>query len=138
MKKKSLSAKKKIHKYLLKHLKNKRINKVFEEFNYRLDFFLKRDTGNLLSKQTKFAVAVSGGPDSLALAFLSKCFLLKNKIYPNIKFFIVDHKLRKESSTEAKSLKKFLIISMIYLKTAFEVRRLLCTFRVVFDFFSKP
>jgi len=108
MKKKSLSAKKKIHKSLLKHLKNKKINKVFEEFNYRLDFFLKRDSGNLLSKQPKFAVAVSGGPDSLALAFLSKCFLLKNKIYPNIKFFIVDHKLRKESSAEAKSIKNFL------------------------------
>ena len=108
MKKKSLSAKKKIHKSLLEHLKNKKINKVFKEFNYNLDFFLKRDTDNLLSKQTKFAVAVSGGPDSLALVFLSKCFLLKNKINSNIKFFIVDHKLRKESSNEARSLKKFL------------------------------
>ena len=97
MKKKSLSAKKKIHKSLLKYLKNKRINKVFKEFHDKLNM------------QPKFAVAVSGGPDSLALAFLSKCFLLKNKINPYIKFFIVDHKLRKESSREAKSIKKFLI-----------------------------
>ena len=109
MKKKSLSAKKKIHKSLLKHLKNKRINKIFKEFKYILDFFLKRKTDNLLSKQSKFAVAVSGGPDSLALVFLSKCFLLKNKTNSNIKFFIVDHKLRNESSREARSLKKFLI-----------------------------
>ena len=109
MKKKSLSAKKKIHKSLLKYLKNKRINKVFKEFHDKLDFFLKRDSKNLLNMQLKFVVAVSGGPDSLALAFLSKCFLLKNKINPYIKFFIVDHKLRKESSREAKSLKKFLI-----------------------------
>ena len=109
MKKKSLSAKKKIHKSLLEYLKNKKINKVFKEFNYNLNFFFKRDFNNKLIKQPKFAVAVSGGPDSLALAFLSKCFILKNKINQNIKFFIVDHKLRKESSIEADSLKKFLI-----------------------------
>ena len=39
-----------------------------------------------------FAVAVSGGPDSLALAFLSKIYAIQNGLKVNI--FIVDHKLR--------------------------------------------
>ena len=37
MKKKSLSAKKIIHKSLLNHLKNKKINKIFKEFKNYLD-----------------------------------------------------------------------------------------------------
>ena len=53
-----------------------------------------------------FVVAVSGGPDSLALAFLAKIYAYKNKIQS--KFLIVDHKLRKESTTEAKLVKNFL------------------------------
>ena len=52
------------------------------------------------------AVAVSGGPDSLALAFLTKCYSLKNNI--KVSYFIVDHKLRKESTSEAKIVKKVL------------------------------
>ena len=52
------------------------------------------------------AVAVSGGPDSLALAFLTKCYSLKKKVF--VRYFIVDHKLRKESSLEAKAVKKIL------------------------------
>ena len=52
------------------------------------------------------AVAVSGGPDSLALAYLAKCYSIKHKI--KVKYFIVDHKLRKESSLEAKAVKKIL------------------------------
>ena len=38
MKKKSLSAKKKIHKNLLKNLNNQKINRVFREFTNYLDF----------------------------------------------------------------------------------------------------
>jgi len=117
MKKKSLIAKKKIHKSLFKYLKNKRINKVFKRFEYLLDFHLtglaKDETplfyfksNSIFSNTPRLGLAISGGPDSLALAFLSKCYLLKRKL--NGKFFIVDHKLRKESSTEAKSLKKLL------------------------------
>ena len=56
-------------------------------------------------------MAVSGGPDSLALSFLSKIYSIKKSL--NIKYFIVDHKLRKNSTLEAslvkKKLKKFLI-----------------------------
>ena len=42
----------------------------------------------------------------MALAFLVKCYSLKNKL--NVKYFIVDHKLRKESSNEAKKIKNIL------------------------------
>jgi len=98
MKKKSLSAKKIIHKSLLNHLKNKKINKIFKEFKNYLD-----KNGE---KKNKIGVAISGGPDSLTLAFLTKCYSLIYKL--DVKFFIVDHKLRKNSSKEAKLVKLFL------------------------------
>jgi len=83
-----LIAKNKNLKIILKHLDNNKIRKSFVEF--------KRN----LNKNENFAVAVSGGPDSLSLSFLSKCLSVKNK--NKIKFYIVDHKLRKNSSLEAK------------------------------------
>ena len=51
-------------------------------------------------------MAVSGGPDSLALTFLTKIYALKYNL--NCKYFIVDHRLRKESTQEAKRVKKIL------------------------------
>ena len=51
-------------------------------------------------------MAVSGGPDSLALAFLAKVFSVKKNI-PS-KFIIIDHRLRKESRTEANKVKMIL------------------------------
>jgi len=99
MKKKSLSAKKKIPKSIIKYLNNKDFLKVFNEFK------------KPLNSKNKYAVAVSGGPDSLALAYLSKCFsiIYNAKTY----YYIVDHRLRRESFTEAKKvsslLKKFKI-----------------------------
>ena len=97
MKKKSLNVKNKIHKRVLNYLNNKRIFKIYKELEL-----------SLFSKD-RFAVALSGGPDSLALAFVAKCFSILNKI--DIKYYLVDHKLRKESSQEAKKvfllLKKF-------------------------------
>ena len=94
MKKKSLSAKKAIHKSLLNRLKYNRVKKIFSGFrNHLSQFVIKKD---------KIGVAISGGPDSLALAYLAKCYLLINKL--DSKFFIVEHGLRKESSIEAKSV----------------------------------
>tara|TARA_B100000686_G_scaffold144890_1_gene152325 strand:+ start:130 stop:1176 length:1047 start_codon:yes stop_codon:yes gene_type:complete len=98
MKKKSLSAKKTIHKSLLNHLNNKRIKKIFKDFN---NYLKNNSIGD-----KKFGVAISGGPDSLSLAFLIKCYSLKNNITVN--FFIVDHKLRKNSSKESKYVKSIL------------------------------
>jgi len=84
----------KIHRVLQKKIINKKIKHLFNLFKKQLRI------------REKFAVAVSGGPDSLALAFLAKIYSIKNKL--DIKFFIVDHKLRKESSDEAKKVKKLL------------------------------
>jgi|TARA_B110000008_G_scaffold202504_1_gene201152 tRNA(Ile)-lysidine synthase len=88
MNQKSLSVKNKAHKKILSYLKDKKILRIFKQFESSLNI------------KDKFAVAVSGGPDSLALAFLAKCFSIKYKV--SVKYFIVDHKLRKESSSEAK------------------------------------
>ena len=95
MKKKSLSAKKKIHKNLLINLKNPRIKKTFDIFKKNL---------NKIKDVKKIAVAVSGGPDSLALSYLSKCYSLKkkNKVF----YYHFDHRLRKESLKESKLVQK--------------------------------
>ncbi len=98
MKKKSLAVKKIIHKSLLKYLNNRKINNIYKEYTVNLNKYL--------NKNDNLAVAVSGGPDSLALAYLTKCYELKNNI--NSKFFIVDHGLRKDSLKEAKSVKQLL------------------------------
>ena len=94
MNQKNLSVRNKTHKKILSNLNNKKISKTFKEFS------------NSLNIEENLAVAVSGGPDSLALAFLVKCYSLKNKI--KVKYFIVDHKLRKESLLEAKTIKDML------------------------------
>ena len=84
----------KIHKNLKSKISNKKIQKLFNTFEK--DFNI----------QSRFVVAVSGGPDSLALAFLTKLYSVKYKI--NCRYFIVDHKLRRESTNEARKVKKIL------------------------------
>ena len=67
--------------------KNKRIKKIYERFELLIN-----------QKQFKgYLVAVSGGADSLALAYLSKCYQIKNK-NKNFHYVHVDHKLRDTSS----------------------------------------
>ena len=84
----------KIPKLIKEKLLNKRIVKLYRLFEK--SFRIKND----------FIVAISGGPDSLALAFLTKIYSIKKNL--NCKYFIVDHKLRKESTNEAKKVKKIL------------------------------
>ena len=91
---KSLNVSKKTHKFLLNKLKDKRILQIYKKFEN--DSVINQD----------FIVAVSGGPDSLALSFLAKIFSIKN--FLNVKYLIVDHKLRKESTSEAKYVQKIL------------------------------
>ena len=57
-------------------------------------------------KKANFAVAVSGGADSLCLSYFSKLYGKKfqNKIY----FLIINHNIRKESYSEALKVKKIL------------------------------
>ena len=57
-------------------------------------------------KNKSFLVAVSGGPDSLALVALSKSYSYQHKC--KIYYVLVDHSIRKNSSLEAKSVKKLL------------------------------
>ena len=91
---KNLSVQNKKHKKILSQLNQKKISKIYNEFSSSLK--VKED----------LAVAVSGGPDSLALAYFVKCYSLKNKI--KVRYYIVNHKLRKEASLEAKIVKKVL------------------------------
>ena len=94
MNQKNLSVQNKTKKIILSHLKDKKILKIFNQF-------LK---SNCISEN--IAVAVSGGPDSLALAYLAKCFALKKNI--TLKCYIVNHKLRKNSSSEVLIVKNAL------------------------------
>ena len=63
-------------------------------------------------KKKNFALAVSGGADSLCLAYFAKIysFEFNNKAH----VLIVDHKLRKESSYEALKVKQILSKKNIY------------------------
>ena len=91
---KNLSVIKKNHKNLKNKLNNNRISRIYQKFEKKFNL------------KTNFIVAVSGGPDSLALAFCAKIYAIKNKLQP--KFILVDHKLRSESTKEAKTVKKLL------------------------------
>ena len=94
MKKKNLSVKKKIHNFYYKKLEDPRIKNIYSKFKKTLSKYASKN----------FCVAVSGGADSLALSFLAKYYSYEKdkKIY----FFIVDHKLRKNSTNEASLVKK--------------------------------
>tara|TARA_Y100000590_G_scaffold354306_1_gene407546 strand:- start:747 stop:1817 length:1071 start_codon:yes stop_codon:yes gene_type:complete len=96
MKTKNLIVTKKVEKKELS-IKNPKINSFYLKFK------------SVISKNIKkknFAIAVSGGADSLCLAYFSKIYAseFKNKIH----ILIVDHKLRRESNKEAKKVKKIL------------------------------
>ncbi len=88
---KNLIVKNKTHNYLLNKLKNKKILNIYKKFESCLDI------------NDNYVVAVSGGPDSLALTFLSKIYSIKNSLNP--KYIIIDHKLRKNSTSEVKYIK---------------------------------
>ena len=91
---KNLNATTKIPKVLATKLRDKKINQIYKKFEQSLNI------------NENLGVAVSGGPDSLALAFLVKIYSLKRLV--KAKFFIVDHKLRKDSTKEARIVKKIL------------------------------
>ena len=92
---KNLSVKIKIPRVLKNKLNNKKIGQIYKKF------------AKAINVNENFIVAVSGGPDSLALAFLSKIYSIQKNL--KVKFYIVDHKLRAESTNEAKYVKKYLI-----------------------------
>ena len=65
---KNLSAKIKIPKLLKDKFNNKKIIEIYNKFEKSLNI------------NENFVVAVSGGPDSLALAFLAKIYSIKKKL----------------------------------------------------------
>ena len=91
---KNLNASKKTHNFLLNKLKDKKIFQIYKKFEKNLNL------------NENFIVAVSGGPDSLALCFLSKVYSIKKHI--KVKYLHVDHKLRNNSTKEAKFVKLLL------------------------------
>ncbi|MDC3034223.1 tRNA lysidine(34) synthetase TilS [Candidatus Pelagibacter sp.] len=91
---KNLNVSNKTHKNLLNKLRDKRIFQIYRKFE------------NILKLNQDFIVGVSGGPDSLALCFLSKIYSIKKSCKAHC--YIVDHRLRKNSSSEAQSVKKLL------------------------------
>ena len=94
MSQKNLNAKNKTHKFLLSKLKDKRTLQIYKKFEKHLKI------------KNNAIVAVSGGPDSLALSFLIKIYSLKKSL--DVKYYIVDHRLRKNSTKEAKDVQKHL------------------------------
>ena len=82
----------------------KDLSKIFYNFKNKL---------NLINKK-RFVVAVSGGPDSLALVALTKAYsyCYKSKFF----YVLINHNIRKNSSLEAKKVKNLLKKKKISLK----------------------
>ena len=89
---KNSNVSKKTHKFLLNKLKDRRTLKIYKKFESELAI------------NNDFIVAVSGGSDSLALSFLSKIYSIKRSL--EVKYFIVDHKLRINSTSDTKYVQK--------------------------------
>ena len=89
----------------LKLLEDKKINHIYFRFREKISFFVGKE---------KFAIAVSGGSDSLALSTLTKLYSLEND--NDFVALIIDHKLRKESANEAKQTYKTLTQNKIKAK----------------------
>ena len=89
-------------KYGFKQFKD--LSEIFLNFKNKLDTLNKKN----------YLIAVSGGPDSLALVALSKAYSInkKTKFY----YVLVDHNLRKESEKEANKVKQLLKKKQIHLR----------------------
>ena len=91
----------------------KDLSVIFLNFKNKLDFLQKK----------KYLVAVSGGPDSLALVALTKAytFCKKTKFY----YLLVDHNIRKNSSHEAEKVKKLLKKKYFNLKVLLNKKKII-------------
>ena len=96
MKRKNLTATKKVKKNNI-HFKDLKVLNFYSKFK------------SIISKKIKknsFALAVSGGSDSLCLAYFGKMY--SSEFGNRMHILIVDHKLRKNSHKEAIKVKKIL------------------------------
>ena len=96
MKRKNLSVAKKV-KYKNLFKRNLKIKKIYKEFRKKM----LQNIG-----KANFAIGVSGGADSLCLAYLSKIY--NSEFNNRIHTLIVDHKIRRESTQESHKVKKML------------------------------
>ncbi len=105
--------------------KNSSVNlkKTFNDFEDLSNIFqnFRRKLDNL--KKNRYLVAVSGGPDSLALVALTKVYSLfkKTKFY----YVLVDHKIRKNSYQEANKVKKMLKKYQVNLKILINKKKII-------------
>ena len=76
----------------------KDLSNIFLKFKNKLDF---------LNKNI-YTVAVSGGPDSLALVALTKAYSYTRK--SKFHYVLVDHNIRKNSAKEANQVKNLSLI----------------------------
>lgn len=72
----------------------------------QLESKLSHSFEEIINNSAELAVGVSGGPDSMALSILSSKLFNQKRI--NLTCLIVDHKLRAESTDEAKQVKNYL------------------------------
>jgi tRNA(Ile)-lysidine synthase len=84
---------------------NNKTSLIYSNFRSQLNTSIKKNT---------FLVAVSGGPDSLALSALSYVYSIEKKT--KVFFVLVDHGIRTNSSKEAQNVKNLLKKSGIKLK----------------------
>ena len=75
---------------------NKELLNIYLNFKKKIDKI----------KNKRFLLAISGGPDSLALAALARAYNLEKKA--KFYFALVNHNIRTESAEEAKKTKKLL------------------------------
>jgi len=94
----------------------------FKDYKDLSNVFLNFKTKLNTLKKKKYVVAVSGGPDSLALVALTKAYMFskKTKFY----YVLVDHNIRKNSSQEAKKVKNLLKKKNLNLKVIFNKKKI--------------
>ncbi len=91
---------------------SKDLSFIYQNFKDKLDHLNKKS----------FTVAVSGGPDSLALVALTKAYSYVKKT--SFRYVLVDHNIRKNSASEANQVKNLLKKNKINLKIILNKKRI--------------
>ncbi len=90
------------------------LSKIYENFKNKLD----------KQKKKSYIAAISGGPDSLALAALLKAYSFERKV--KLYFVLINHNIRKNSSREASQVKKLLMkhkLKLLILNNKFKINK---------------